>query len=131
MQALYNTTGYVPQATDVNSIGVAGYLEEFANDADLQVSCIFVLQWYVPDGWSQTFFQEFLPNAANTGTTLTHIEVNGGGNDQSMPGVEANLDVQYTFGMAFPTPGGAGNTRFPRWRPPGSACWRRISGAMA
>ena len=37
LRALYNTTSYVPQATDVNQLGVAGYLEEYANDADLQV----------------------------------------------------------------------------------------------
>lgn len=37
LKALYNTTGYTPQATDVNKLGVAGYLDEFANDADLQV----------------------------------------------------------------------------------------------
>ena len=37
LRALYNTTSYVPQATNVNQLGVAGYLDEFANDADLQV----------------------------------------------------------------------------------------------
>lgn len=37
LQALYNTTGYTPQAAGVNKIGVSGYLDEFANDADLQV----------------------------------------------------------------------------------------------
>ena len=39
LRALYNTTSYTPAATDVNKLGVAGYLEEFANDKDLQVSC--------------------------------------------------------------------------------------------
>lgn len=38
LRALYNTTSYVPKATNVNKLGVAGYLDEFANDADLQVS---------------------------------------------------------------------------------------------
>lgn len=37
LRALYNTSTYVPKATNVNKLGVAGYLEEFANDADLQV----------------------------------------------------------------------------------------------
>jgi tripeptidyl-peptidase-1 len=37
LMALYNTTSYTPQATDTNRIGVAGYLDEFANNADLQV----------------------------------------------------------------------------------------------
>ena len=36
--ALYNTTGYVPSATDTNKLGIAGYLDEYANRADLQVS---------------------------------------------------------------------------------------------
>lgn len=85
LKALYNTTGYTPQATDVNKIGIAGYLEEFANDADLQ-----------------TFFQRFLPEAV--GQTFTHVQVNGGGNDQNDPGVEANLDIQYTEGLTTPTP---------------------------
>jgi len=34
---LYNAAGYKPTATDKNSLGVAGYLGEFANYADLQV----------------------------------------------------------------------------------------------
>lgn len=105
LQALYNTTGYTPQAIDVNQIGVAGYLEEFANDADLQVSkLLFMLCGIYLILCYKTFFKKFLPEAANTGFALTHVEVNGGENDQTMPGVEANLDVQYTLGMAFPTP---------------------------
>ncbi|EJD07658.1 subtilisin-like protein [Fomitiporia mediterranea MF3/22] len=85
LRALYNTSTYVPQATDTNKLGVAGYLDEFANDADLQ-----------------TFFQRFRTDAV--GTTFEHVQVNGGGNDQSDPGVEANLDIQYTEGISFPTP---------------------------
>lgn len=34
---LYGTRGYVPKETKRNSIGIAGYLDEFANLADLQV----------------------------------------------------------------------------------------------
>lgn len=37
LKALYNTTSYTPQATDTNKIGIAGYLDYYANDADLQV----------------------------------------------------------------------------------------------
>ena len=37
LSALYNATGYKPTATDKNVLGVAGYLDEFANYADLQV----------------------------------------------------------------------------------------------
>ena len=42
--ALYNAVGYVPTATGKNVLGVAGYLGEYANYADLQVCirCSFV-----------------------------------------------------------------------------------------
>lgn len=85
LRALYNTTTYVPKATNVNKLGVAGYLDEFANNADLQ-----------------TFFRRFRTDAV--GGTFQTVQVNGGGNDQSDPGVEANLDIQYTEGISFPTP---------------------------
>ena len=51
LRALYNTAGYTPRATDRNSLGVAGYLDEFANRADLQVFCIlrFLLRWSYPE----------------------------------------------------------------------------------
>jgi len=35
--ALYNTTKYKPTATDKNVLGVAGYLNEFVNYANMQV----------------------------------------------------------------------------------------------
>ena len=35
--ALYNATGYKPTATCENRLGVTGYLDQFANYADLQV----------------------------------------------------------------------------------------------
>jgi hypothetical protein len=38
LRALYNTTDYVPTAMSQNRLGVAGYLDQYANDADLQVS---------------------------------------------------------------------------------------------
>lgn len=40
--ALYNTTGYVPKATASNSLGIAGYLDQYAIHADLQVCCSFM-----------------------------------------------------------------------------------------
>ncbi len=36
LRSIYNTSGYVPQATDKNKIGITGYLGQFANSADLQ-----------------------------------------------------------------------------------------------
>lgn len=77
--------GYVPTATDVNVLGVAGYLDQYANRADLQ-----------------TFLKSYASNA--TGTSYETVLVNDGGDDQSDPGVEANLDIQYTVGLSAPTP---------------------------
>lgn len=37
LRDLYNSAGYVPSATATNSLGIAGYLDEYANRADLQV----------------------------------------------------------------------------------------------
>jgi tripeptidyl-peptidase I len=37
LRTLYNTISYTPAATNVNKLGVAGYLNEYANRADLQV----------------------------------------------------------------------------------------------
>ncbi|KAI5119526.1 hypothetical protein M0805_002548 [Coniferiporia weirii] len=86
LMQLYRTEGYVPQAADKgNRIGVTGYLEQFVNFADLQ-----------------TFYTMFRPDAV--GFNVSVLSIDGGLNDQTMPGDEANLDNQYTTGLAFPTP---------------------------
>ncbi|KAG6826949.1 hypothetical protein H0H92_013786 [Tricholoma furcatifolium] len=85
LQALYNTAGYTPAAADVNKLGVSGYLEEYANYADLQ-----------------TFYSRYLTEAV--GSNFTTVLINGGLETQSDPGVEANLDIQYTSGLSYPTP---------------------------
>lgn len=38
------------------------------------------------------------------GTSFTLVQFNNGGSNQSIPGVEANLDIQTTIGLTFPTP---------------------------
>ncbi|KAF9070712.1 peptidase S8/S53 domain-containing protein [Rhodocollybia butyracea] len=85
LQDLYHTANYTPSLTTNASFGIAGYLEEYAIRADLA-----------------TFVTKFLPNTTNA--TFTTVLVNGGKNNQSEPGVEANLDVQYGTGMAYPIP---------------------------
>ncbi|THV07777.1 subtilisin-like protein [Dendrothele bispora CBS 962.96] len=85
LRTLYNTIDYEVTQADKNTLGVAGYLDEFANFADLK-----------------TFAQRFRPDATNA--TFQLEQISNGGNDQTDPGVEANLDIQYTIGMAFPTP---------------------------
>ncbi|KAF9522419.1 peptidase S8/S53 domain-containing protein [Crepidotus variabilis] len=85
LRALYNTTDYVPKSTSTNKLGVAGYLQEYANRADLQ-----------------TFLKKYRTDAV--GGSFTTQLVNGGLDNQNQPGVEANLDIQYTVGISYPTP---------------------------
>lgn len=74
LRALYSTSAYTPAATSENILGISGYLEEFANTADLK-----------------TFLTKFRSDAASA--TFTTVEVNGGQNNQNEPGVEARVLV--------------------------------------
>ncbi len=112
---------YTSKATTSNTSGIAGYLKEFANAADLQVRVHVQVNFrygasYVTS--PKTFFRRFRTDAV--GATFQTILVNGGLNNQNQPGVEvsgivfpvtiidlvaqANLDIQYTEGITFPTP---------------------------
>ncbi|KAK0190628.1 tripeptidyl peptidase A [Armillaria mellea] len=86
LKQLYNAVGFVPSGRNKDStIGITAYLEQYANKADLQ-----------------RFYQDQVPQAV--GSTFDFVPVKGGLNDQniSLAGVEANLDVQFAFGIAFP-----------------------------
>ncbi|EIW76276.1 subtilisin-like protein [Coniophora puteana RWD-64-598 SS2] len=81
LQQLYSFVGYKPSTN--TTIGVTGYLKEYANLAD---------------------YQQFLGNdSANFTVTL----INNGTNPQGQftGGLEANLDVQYAFGITRPLKG--------------------------
>ncbi|KAF8607532.1 tripeptidyl peptidase A [Ceratobasidium sp. AG-I] len=84
LQALYNTGNYTATVKS-NRLGIAGYLEEFANYADLQ-----------------TFYKKYLPSAV--GSNFTVESINGGTNSQNPEeaGGEAQLDVQYAGGLSYP-----------------------------
>ncbi|KAH9171605.1 tripeptidyl peptidase A [Lactarius sanguifluus] len=88
LKQLYNAVDYVPKATNKNAIALTGYLEQFANFADLQ-------QFYVDQ----------VPAAINTSFDVVLID--GGLNNQTLgdAGAEADLDVQFALGISFPTPG--------------------------
>lgn len=53
---LYNAVGYIPSANVGNRIGVTGYLEQFANNADLQL-----------------FFKDQVPAAVGSGFTFVSV----------------------------------------------------------
>ena len=53
---LYNAVGYTPSAKTGNQIGITGYLEEFANEADLQA-----------------FYKDQVPAAVNSSFTFVSV----------------------------------------------------------
>ncbi|KAF5358921.1 hypothetical protein D9758_004865 [Tetrapyrgos nigripes] len=86
LQQLYSVpSDFTPSAHVGNSIGVTGYLEKFANRQDLQ-----------------SFYADQRPEAV--GSTFNFVSVKGGLNDQNLSnaGGEADLDVQFAFGLSFP-----------------------------
>ncbi|KAI9453203.1 subtilisin-like protein [Lactarius psammicola] len=87
LRRLYNIEGYVPVATDKNALGIAGYLGEFPSPQDLTA----FMRVYRTDGSDATFTVE---------------QINGGpySPDPSQAGMEANLDIQYTEAITYPTP---------------------------
>ena len=105
LRLLYKTWAYEPLAASKNKIGITGYLEEFASYSDLT-----------------KFLTRFRKDAATANFSV--VTVNGGINNQSQPGMEvrldlhiegkcgcnihiitqANLDIQYTESISYPTP---------------------------
>ncbi|KAH9039700.1 subtilisin-like protein [Lactarius hengduanensis] len=71
---LYNFATYVPAATDRNVLGISGFAQEYPNPVDLMA-----------------FINHF--HGSQTGATYTVVQVDSG-----------EGDVQYTSGMAYPTP---------------------------
>ncbi|TDL17183.1 hypothetical protein BD410DRAFT_807518 [Rickenella mellea] len=87
LQALYGIpTTKATQSS--NTLGVSGFLDQFANQADLT-----------------TFLKNLRPDISST-TTFTLQTLDGGRNPQSpkQAGIEANLDIQYTVGVASGVP---------------------------
>lgn len=86
LQALYGIPS-APATQSSNQLAVSGFIEQFANQADLT-----------------QFLTEQRPEIANA-TFHTQI-IDGGSNsqDRDQAGVEANLDIQYTMGLATNVP---------------------------
>ncbi|ORX97124.1 subtilisin-like protein [Basidiobolus meristosporus CBS 931.73] len=85
IQALYGVPS--SRAKDAkNTIVVAGFLNEFANKADLAI-----------------FLRDMRPDLTPA-PTFTEMFIDGGRNDQNVPSIEGNLGVQYTVGLASGVP---------------------------
>lgn len=63
-----------------------GFIDQFANKADMK-----------------TFLKDFRTDISSS-TVFSLEEIDGGKNTQSKVGIEANLDVQYTVGLATGIP---------------------------
>ncbi|KAJ3718019.1 peptidase S8/S53 domain-containing protein [Lentinula guzmanii] len=88
LKQLYNATDITPSATINNSFGITGYLDQFANFQDLQ-----------------SFYAIQVPEAVNSSFTV--LSVAGGQNNQTLSeaGDEADLDIEFGFGITFPING--------------------------
>src|SRR6266702_3577994 len=82
---LYKTSGYVPIATNRNKIGVVGFLNEYPSPVDLAMYMTEYRSIAVP-------------------ATYEVEPINGGEYDPTQPDLEANINMQLSQGMAYPTP---------------------------
>ncbi|PBK67922.1 family S53 protease-like protein [Armillaria solidipes] len=87
LQALYGIPA-TPATQLSNKLAVSGFIDQYAQTADLQ-----------------TFLRVLRPDISST-TTFTLQTLDGGQNPQSVneAGIEANLDIQYTVGIATGVP---------------------------
>ncbi|KAI0294255.1 subtilisin-like protein [Multifurca ochricompacta] len=89
LQALYGIPATMARPTgELNRIGVSGFFQQFPNKADLK-----------------SFLTSLRPDLPST-TNFTMEPLNGGTESQvlSQAGVEADLDIQYTIGVASGLP---------------------------
>ncbi|KAF8216791.1 family S53 protease [Mycena galopus ATCC 62051] len=87
LQSLYGIPK-TPATQSSNSIAVAGFIDQFAQKSDLQ-----------------SFLTQFRTDLSSS-TTFSTQTLDGGENTQSAAdaGTEANLDIQYTVGLATKVP---------------------------
>ena len=96
LRALYNTSDYVPVSMTTNKLAAAGYLNEFANYADLEVGNLFQEQFSITKStYEQIFLTKYRSDAI--GSTFTTVQVNHGGNDQLKPGSEVCYEVMMRY----------------------------------
>ncbi|KAI0052390.1 family S53 protease [Auriscalpium vulgare] len=87
LQELYGIPS-TPAIQDENQLGVTGLIQEYANRADLR-----------------SFLEKFRPDLSPN-NTFSFQSIDGGENSQNISeaGAEADLDVQYTIGVASDVP---------------------------
>ncbi|KAI9451468.1 subtilisin-like protein [Lactarius psammicola] len=85
LRRLYKTEAYVPAAAGRNELGILGLRNEYPRLLDL-------LQFMI----------NFREDAVTA--TFSVFLINGGKYDADSPGQEANLDIQYSAAIIYPTP---------------------------
>ncbi|KAJ7195123.1 family S53 protease [Mycena pura] len=87
LEAMYGFPTALANSSAQNILGVSGFIDQFANEADLQL-----------------FLNNLRPDHA--GMTFSLKEIDGGENDQTVSnaGIEADLDIEYTVGLAGGVP---------------------------
>ncbi|KAF8263243.1 peptidase S8/S53 domain-containing protein [Lactarius quietus] len=85
LRRLYETQEYVPSATDKSLFAVVGFVDDVPSQTDLTL-----------------FMNEY--RADTKDATFTLKEINGGTSEASKPSDEADMNVQYALGMAYPIP---------------------------
>ncbi|KAF8264518.1 subtilisin-like protein [Lactarius quietus] len=85
LQTLYNTLNYVPNATDRNGIGIAGFSGLYPSPSDLDM-----------------FMERYAPDAVNL--TYSVVQINGGGYSTGDPSSEGDADMEYSVVLTYPTP---------------------------
>ncbi|KAF8259078.1 Pro-kumamolisin, activation domain-containing protein [Lactarius quietus] len=83
LRSLYKTSAYVPTAANLNVIGVGGFIGDCPSPDDL----VKFMRTY---------------RAGGTYAPYAVALVNGGTYNPNNPGQEANLDIQYSLGIASP-----------------------------
>lgn len=89
LQALYGIPA-TPATHKTNTLGVSGFIDQFANSADLKVPVSHIVPLNKTDGGSQSFLTKLRTDMSSS-TTFTLQTVDGGTNNQNIrdAGVEA------------------------------------------
>ncbi|KZT33755.1 subtilisin-like protein [Sistotremastrum suecicum HHB10207 ss-3] len=105
LKQIYNAVGYQASEKSGNKIGITGYLNELPSPEDLKEA--FVAQNLSTANATYNFVslnESAIFSAAEGVVASILAALEAGSNQAAQTGIEANLDVQYAFGLANPAP---------------------------
>jgi tripeptidyl-peptidase-1 len=83
LRQLYNSVNYVPNATEMNVVGIAGYLGMYPRKDDID-----------------PFMEKYRPDAV--GKRFDVVQINGGGYSTGDPSLEGDVNMEYSLAMTYP-----------------------------